>query len=167
MKECPKRPKKKFECNHCANSYTQKRKLLKHKAHVHDIWPDGHWVEFRKTYVCPNPKCSKVVPCGYRKSKYKDHCDTCTKGCETEECNKCGNIVYVGMKHKCTIPKVTGLQHKRTLEQKFFMLAEFEHYTAAGPMQRALYLRKVGARGVTEKLQSNFSARIVSLDHSI
>ena len=152
MRTCPQKPKKKFECPVCDKSFAKNVSLLKHKAHAHDIYPEGHAEKFPVTMECPN--CHKEKKCGFRNSKFNDHVKKCPVGRPTFECETCGNQRVEGMKHLCRIPEVTGLRHKRKLGTKFFMVAEYDIYCDLGNNYKLLYLTKVGTQNVTEQTQS-------------
>lgn len=161
MEVCPKRPKKGFECPVCLRPFTQHVSLLKHKAHSHNIYPEGHAEKFPATKECP--RCKKEKKCGFRMSKFNDHVNKCPAGRPTVECETCGNPKVQGLKHKCRIPEVTGLRHKRPLERKFFMVAEYDIYCSLGEEYKLLYLTKVGKQNVDEKLQSAAAITLATL----
>ena len=97
-------------------------------------------------------------------AKFKDHVRRCPVGRPTVECETCGNPKAEGVKHTCRIPEVIGTRRKRTLEEKFFMVAEYDHYCSLGNEYKVLYLTKVKKLNVNEKIQScwsscNFSTR--------
>ena len=151
-KVCPKRPKRSYQCEICNHKpFTQLEKLRKHKAHTHNEYPDGHWNVYERQYPCP--KCNKMVACGYKKRKFRDHEKRCTKGVPSRECPVCFKPIFENMKHKCTLGRITGTQHKRTYWQKLKMVGEFRAIEDLGAAQRALYLEKVGKQNITENLR--------------
>ena len=151
-KVCPKRPKRPYQCDICEHEpFTQMDKLRKHKAHQHNEYPEGHWNVYERQYACS--KCNKLVDCGYKKCKFLDHEKRCTKGVPSRECPVCFKPIFENRKHKCTLGRITGTQHKRTYLQKLLMVDEFRTNEKLGPAQRALYLDKVGKQNINENLR--------------
>lgn len=154
METCPRRPAKPYVCERCSKCYTQRQQLLKHKAHTHNDYPAGHWETYQRTSPCA--KCGKDIAAGYKNSKFNDHVRVCRVGEPCYPCPDCGKPFFPNLgNHKCRVNKVTGMQHKRTYFEKLVMVNDYRAHEAAGPEKLALYLEKVGRRGVTVKLQSS------------